>query len=133
MSIDQANGTADQALPVPAQASQRNNRRLSDIALTLIREAGNSRSPWAGQVPGGLPAPSPAQREAAADRRDLAADARDRVADDRDRAADRHDVWAQLHEAVAADQPPGRLSEPRPSRCRWGGYLRSAKSGDSRA
>ena len=76
--IEQAKGlliaqhgcTPDEAFAMLTQASQRENRKLRDIARAMID----------GAAPG------------AADRRVLAADARDRAADARDRAADERDV-----------------------------------------
>ena len=76
--IEQAKGllmaqhgcTPDEAFAMLMQASQRENRKLRDIAGAMID----------GVAPG------------AADRRVLAADARDRAADARDRAADERDA-----------------------------------------
>jgi hypothetical protein len=76
--IEQAKGllmaqhgcTPDEAFAMLMQASQRENRKLRDIAHAMVN--------------GSAPGP--------ADRRVLAADARDRAADARDRAADERDV-----------------------------------------
>jgi hypothetical protein len=110
--IDQAKGmlmaqhgcTSDEAFAMLAQASQRDNRKLSVIAQDMITGVAGSRSERAGQGPGGAPARNPEPRDAAADLRDIAADAREKAADDRDRIADQRDTETQLREAVAAEE-----------------------------
>ncbi len=88
--IEQAKGllmgqhgcTPDEAFAMLMRASQRENRKLRDIARAMID----------GSSPG------------AADRRVLAADARDRAADARDLAADERDLAADERDLVVAQE-----------------------------
>jgi hypothetical protein len=97
--IEQAKGllmaqhgcTPDEAFAMLTQASQRENRKLRDIARAMIHGA----TPGAGD-----------RRSLAADARDRAADARDRAADERDAimAQERADVDAVIARAVLRDR-----------------------------
>jgi len=90
--IEQAKGllmaqhgcTPDEAFALLTQASQRENRKLRDVARAMID----------GSSSGAVD-----RRVLAADARDLAADARDLAADARDRAADERDVLASQERA----------------------------------
>ena len=93
--IEQAKGllmaqhgcTPDQAFAMLMQASQRENRKLRDVARAMI---------------GGSSSGAVYRRVLAADARDRAADARDRAADDRDVLAsqERAEVDAMIARAV---------------------------------
>ena len=97
--IEQAKGllmaqhgcTPDEAFAMLMQASQRENRKLRDIARAMIDGA----SPGAAD-----------RRVVAADARDRTADARDRAADERDAviARERADVDAVIARAVLRDR-----------------------------
>jgi hypothetical protein len=83
--IDQAKGvliaqhgcTPDQAFAMLAEASQRLNRKLRDIAEGIVTGTVGSASISAGDATGGASESKRTKRDLAADTRDEAADARD--------------------------------------------------------